>query len=232
MNERSKKRNYYPVFLNLEGRLVVVAGGGKVAERKVQGLLNAKAKIRLISPKVTQRLEQMAQGGLIELRMRGFSAEDMNGAWLAIAATDDREIQDAVYRAAEERGVFCNMVNQPGLCSFIVPSVVRRGDFCLAISTSGKSPALAKRFKEDIERSLGDRFGEYVALIGDLRDHILDLNQDSCAKTDMCQSLADKNVMEWFERNEFDKISAWAASKYGQWAVEIVERYRRSTVPV
>jgi precorrin-2 dehydrogenase/sirohydrochlorin ferrochelatase len=226
MDKRPENRNYYPVFLNLEGRLVVVAGGGKVAERKVQGLLNAKARIRLISPKVTQRLEQMAQGGLIELRMRGFSAEDMNGAWLAIAATDDHEAQDAVYRAAEERGIFCNTVDQPGLCSFIVPSVVRRGDFCLAISTSGKSPALARRFKEDIEGSLGDRFGEYVAMLGDLRDHILGLPQGSRAKTDMCQSLADRNVMEWFERNEFDKISAWAALKYGQWAVEIVEKYR------
>lgn len=232
MDRRPENRNYYPVFLNLEGRLAVVAGGGKVAERKVQGLLNAKARIRLISPEVTQRLERMAQGGLIELRMRGFLAEDMNGAWLAIAATDDREAQDAVYRAAEERGVFCNTVDQPGLCSFMVPSVVRRGDFCLAVSTSGRSPALARRFKEDIEGSLGDRFGEYVALLGELREHILDLHQDLLARTDMCQSLADRNVMEWFERNEFDKISAWAASKYGQWAVEIIERYRERAASV
>lgn len=226
MNERPERPDYYPVFLSLKGRLAVVVGGGKVAERKVQGLLNAKARIRLISPKVTQKIKHMAQKGLIELRMREFSAEDMNGAWLAIAATDSRETQDAVYRAAEERRIFCNMVDQPDLGNFIVPSVVRRGDFCLAVSTSGRSPALAKRFIEDIDRSLSNRFGDYIAMLGELREHILDLHQDPSIRTDLCRSLADKNVMEWFERNEFEKIISWAASKYGQWAAEIVERYR------
>src|SRR6266568_3309904 len=137
--------SFYPVFLHLQGRRGVVVGGGAVAEQKVVGLLEAGARVTVVSPDLTWKLEDLAATGAIELRRRGYHRGDLEGAFLAIAATDDRSVNADVWAEAEQRGILLNAVDDLPHCSFIAPAVHRAGDIAVAISTAGKSPALAAR---------------------------------------------------------------------------------------
>ncbi|MDA8161478.1 MAG: bifunctional precorrin-2 dehydrogenase/sirohydrochlorin ferrochelatase [Desulfobacteraceae bacterium] len=226
MDRQPSGRRYYPVFLDLEGRLAVVVGGGRVAERKVLSLLDARAEVRLVSPKVTPGLAKMAREGRITWQERMFSSEALDGAWLVIAATDDPGVQDEVYREAVIKRIFCNSVDEPRICSFIVPGVVRRGDMCLAVSTSGRSPALARRFRQELEGSMTSDLGTYVALLGELRDLVLSMHQDDGTRAELCRAIADKKVQGLFEQGRWDEIKKWAVSTLGQGAGIIVERHR------
>ncbi|MGC9021910.1 MAG: precorrin-2 dehydrogenase/sirohydrochlorin ferrochelatase family protein, partial [Dissulfurimicrobium sp.] len=126
-------------------------------------------------------------------------------------------------------GIFCNTVDQPDLCSFIVPAVTRRGGLCLAVSTSGNSPALAKRIKEELEASIGQIFGTYTAMLGEIRDWLLSTRQDPVERKILCQSLAENKILTWMKNGEWDKIEDWAVTNYGEGAGEVVRRYRPST---
>ena len=143
--------SYYPVFLDVRGRTALVVGGGAVAERKAAGLARAGACVRVVAPTVTAGLEAHARDGLVDLRRRAFRENDVEGVFLVYAATDDAAVNEAVYAEAEARGVPANVVDDPAHCSFIVPSVVRRGPLQLAVSTSGAAPALAKRLRRELE---------------------------------------------------------------------------------
>jgi len=136
-----------------------------------------------------------------------------------IAATDDTDVQKTVYEKALSKRVFCNVVDQPELCSFIVPSVVRRGDLCLSISTGGRSPALAQRLRRELEQSLDPFYGDYVSLLGELRQLIIKSHR-------VCRSLADPAVMAWVRDGEWDKVERWAVSLCDTEAANIVSNYR------
>ena len=144
---------FYPVFLNLEGRRCVVIGGGQVAEGKVLKLIDSGAKIVVISPDATQAIRAAAQRGDIEFNLRKYQAGDLQGAFLVIAATNDRIVNQAIFEEAEGLGVLLNAVDDPPRCSFIAPSIVERGPVTLAISTGGASPALARKLRETLDRS-------------------------------------------------------------------------------
>lgn len=161
---------FYPLFIDLRDRLVVVVGGGMVAWRKVEALRRAGARVRVIAPEVVERIEQ--DEGL-EVVRRGYEPGDLDGAWLVIAATDDEETNVAVSRDAESRRVFCNVVDQPGLCSFIVPSVVEKGPIKIAISTGGVSPALSKKMRIRIGKLLGDEYSILALIMGRIRPIVL-----------------------------------------------------------
>jgi len=161
---------FYPLFIDLRDRLVVVVGGGMVAWRKVEALRRAGARVRVIAPEVVERIEQ--DEGL-EVVRRGYEPGDLDGAWLVFAATDDEETNVAVSRDAESRRVFCNVVDQPGLCSFIVPSVVEKGPIKIAISTGGVSPALSKKMRIRIGKLLGDEYSILALIMGRIRPIVL-----------------------------------------------------------
>ena len=161
---------FYPLFIDLRDRLVVVVGGGMVAWRKVEALRRAGARVRVIAPEVVERIEQ--DEGL-EVVRRGYEPGDLDGAWLVIAATDDEETNVAVSRDAESLRVFCNVVDQPGLCSFIVPSVVEKGPIKIAISTGGVSPALSKKMRIRIGKLLGDEYSILALIMGRIRPIVL-----------------------------------------------------------
>ncbi|NIA08823.1 MAG: bifunctional precorrin-2 dehydrogenase/sirohydrochlorin ferrochelatase [Nitrospiraceae bacterium] len=213
---------YYPLFIDLKKKKVLVVGGGDVAERKVKGLLDTQACIKLVSPKITDSLEKWVSKGLIDHIAREFVPGDLDSAWLVIAATDDPIVQEAVYREASAHRIFCNVVDQPELCSFIVPSTVRRGDLCLAISTGGKSPALAQHLRRKFEKELGPSYATYVSLLGALRELIKRSYPDSETKKTLCKSLADPKAMAWLTDGEWDKIEKWAVSICGKEAADIV----------
>ena len=160
---------YFPALLDLQGRLCVVVGGGRVAERKVRSLLKAGALVKVISPQTSEWLLQSEGKGKIIHRSRSFHSDDLRGAFLAIAATDDRATNERVYRQALGLKIPVNVVDDPAQSSFIVPSLVERGDLLVAISTSGQSPALAKLMRQRLQREIGPEYSFLLKLLGAVR---------------------------------------------------------------
>ena len=142
---------YYPVFLDLNARSCVVIGGGPIAEGKIQMLLECGANITMISPTVTSKIKHLAKTGTIQLEEREYREGDLNQAYLVIAATDDNNVNQIIAREAERHNLLLNVADVTHLCNFISPAVLRRGDVTVAISTSGTSPALARKLREEIE---------------------------------------------------------------------------------
>jgi uroporphyrin-III C-methyltransferase/precorrin-2 dehydrogenase/sirohydrochlorin ferrochelatase len=162
----------HPVFLDLRGEPVVVIGGGAVAERKVAGLLDSGARVTVIAPRVTPGLGARAEQGMIALRLRPYEPGDLAGCRLAYAATDDGEVNRTVRAEARERKVWLNVADQPELCDFTVPAVVRQGDLTVAVSTNGASPALARRIRERLEAELGPEYASALALLRRVRERL------------------------------------------------------------
>ena len=200
--------NYYPVFLNLKNKLCVVIGGGKVAERKIKSLLECEAHIKLISPEITEDLKKLWQEKKIEWEQRRYKEGDLKGAFLVIAATSDKEVQKKIFKEAEERGIFCNVVDVPELCTFIVPSVIRRGELCIAISTSGASPALSRRIREKLEKEFSPSWEHHLKLIRHIRQELLSSNLSSEEKEKKLTQFAFVPFYIYFERKEIDLIES------------------------
>lgn len=142
---------FYPLFLELAGRACVVIGGGAVAERKVEGLLQVEASVTVISPTLSDRLEAWKTEGRIRHLRRDYGPGDLAGSQLAFVATDDGEVNAAVAREGRERGVWVNAADDPAHCDFILPSVLRRGPLAVAVATGGSSPALSRAVREELE---------------------------------------------------------------------------------
>lgn len=159
----------YPICLDVKGRKCVVVGGGKVAERKVQSLLDCEAKILIISPEVSTGLAELAKKGAVEHLRRRFQSGDLQDAFLAIAASDEKETNLCVHQEAAGKKVLVNVADQPELCNFFLPSVLRRGDFQIAVSTAGKAPGLARRVREQLELEFGPEYGSYTEVLGMVR---------------------------------------------------------------
>lgn len=161
---------YYPLFVDLRGKRVVVIGGGMVALRKIEGFLKTGARVRVVAPEIIDEIVCMPE---VEAITRNYMPEDLAGAQLVIAATDDMDTNTAVSAEADARGIFCNVVDKPELCSFIVPSVVDKGPIRIAISTGGVSPALSKKIRFEIGRLLGDEFAALAVIMGRIRPLVL-----------------------------------------------------------
>lgn len=159
----------YPVTLNISGRLCVVVGGGRVAERKILSLLKAGARVRTVSPQLTEILREAAAAGRIHWLARRFQAGDLAGAMLVFAATDSRQVNAAVAQEAEAAGQLVNVADAPDQCGFQVPAVLRQGDLTIAVSTNGKSPALAALIKKRLEADYGAEYAVLLDLLGRIR---------------------------------------------------------------
>ncbi len=194
--------SFYPVFLNLQGRSSVVVGGGAVAEQKVVGLLEAGARVTVVSPDLTWKLEDLAATGAIELRRRAYRRGDLNGAFIAIAATDDRGANADVWAEAEERGILLNAVDDLPHCSFIAPAVHRAGDIAVAVSTGGKSPALAVRLREQIRALIGREHAEFLDLLGELRPTVAARVPDHKVRTRLWYQIVDSDAVEYVRRGD------------------------------
>lgn len=160
----------YPVNLVVAGRRCVVVGAGRIAARKVDGLLAAGADVRVVAPRLGDRVRALSDEGRITAAERAFEPEDLDGAWLATAATDDHAVNHAVYEAGEPRGVWVNSADDPDNCSFTLMSVIRRGDLVVTVGTGGRSPALATWVRERITAEIGPEYETLVELLADARD--------------------------------------------------------------
>jgi uroporphyrin-III C-methyltransferase/precorrin-2 dehydrogenase/sirohydrochlorin ferrochelatase len=195
---------FYPVFLNLRGRRAVVIGGGAVAEQKVLGLLSAGAHVTVVSPETTPRLAELAAAGEIDLRRRPYRSGDLAGAWLAIAGTDDRAANAQVWAEAERDGVLLNAVDDLDHCSFIAPAIHREGDVTVAVSTSGKSPALAARLRRRVGRLVGPAEARLCDLLGELRPELAARVPDTRARTALWYRIVDSDVIEFVRRGDME----------------------------
>ncbi len=161
---------FYIACLKLSGRRCVVVGGGEIGLEKVEGLLACDAAVTLISPAAEPALAELAAEGSIEWHRREYAgAGDLEGAFLVIAATDETDVNVAVFEDAERRAMLVNVVDVPPLCNFILPAIVRNGPLAIAISTAGASPALAKRMKREIEAQFGEPYARLAVLLNEVR---------------------------------------------------------------
>lgn len=161
--------SYYPIFLDLRGRGCLVIGGGTVAERKVEKLLEVGAEVTLISPALTIRLQALAETQKICHKARAYHHGDLAPFQLAFAAADDSAVNAAVKREGEERGVWVNVADDPAHCDFILPSVLRRGDLVVAVGTGGSSPALSRAIREELERYFTEDYAILSEIVAEVR---------------------------------------------------------------
>jgi precorrin-2 dehydrogenase/sirohydrochlorin ferrochelatase len=166
-------RRYYPIFVDLRGKKVLIVGGGNVARRKIESLLAHGATVELIAKEMSPQVAAWVEKGLIEHAGQDFSESRLESFFMVIAATNDASLNRRVSRKAQEHGLLINVVDQPSDCNFIVPSVLRRGDLVVAVSTSGKSPAFARKIREDLEQHFGDEIESFLTLMGYLREKVL-----------------------------------------------------------
>ena len=163
---------YYPVYLDLDGRPCVIIGGGEVASRKVRGLLECRASLTVISPSVTPDIRERAETGELQWSAREYVEGDLKGAFLAIAATDRRPVNEAIADEAARNNVILNVVDDPSLCTFIAPAVVRQGEVTVALSTGGASPALARKLRESLEASDALQYADLAGVLSSARKEL------------------------------------------------------------
>jgi len=163
----------YPIALDLSGRRAVVVGGGEVALRKARALADAGAHVRVVAPKL---VAGFTEDGRFECLAARYERHHLEGALVAVAATDDEAVNRQVARDARAASVLVNVVDRPELCDFIVPAQVRRGDLLIAISTSGAAPALAKRLRERLEKEFGPEYATYLAVLREVREDLKQRN--------------------------------------------------------
>ncbi len=182
---------YFPLFINLSGKEVLVAGGGKVAERKVRILRKFDAAIRLISPEATQALRELAGSGEIQFIPREYHTEDIDAAALAVAATGNRAANRRIRDDAVRKGIPVNVVDDPELCTFFFPAVVHRDDFVVGITTSGRYPALAKYARQRIETLFPEQYGEITGVLNEYREKIRKDIQSPAQRAAVLEKLMD-----------------------------------------
>jgi precorrin-2 dehydrogenase / sirohydrochlorin ferrochelatase len=160
---------YYPVFLDIAGKPVVVIGGGNIAHQKVVGLLKAGAEVTVVSPELNPEMASLAGEGKFRHIARDYEAGDLEGYTLAFVATDDRSVNATVADEGKERRVWVNAVDDPPYCDFIMPAIAEQGDLIVALSTSGKSPAMARKMREEIEAFLTEDYALMLTLAAEVR---------------------------------------------------------------
>ena len=193
---------HYPVFLDLAGRLVVVVGGGAVATGKVAGLLEAAARVRVVAPALSETLRAQVGAGQVAHVARPYAPGDLAGADLAICATNDRAVNAQVWRDATDAHIWVNVVDDPPHCTFIAPSVARRGDLTVAVSTGGKAPVLAVRVREQIEQLIGDEHAAFLELAGQLRAPLAERYPDFAERRRVWYALVDSDVLAALKRGD------------------------------
>jgi precorrin-2 dehydrogenase/sirohydrochlorin ferrochelatase len=186
----------FPMFMKLTAKQCLVVGAGKVGEPKIAGLIDTGASIQVVAIAATEQVREWAQTGKVKLELRSFSKNDLDGKFLAVAATASPTLNQLVYREAQQRGVLCNVVDVPDLCDFYYPAVVRRGDLQIAISTAGQSPSLAQKIRQQLERQFGEGYGAWVKQLGETRSLILASELDKETKLELLHSLASREAFE------------------------------------
>jgi precorrin-2 dehydrogenase/sirohydrochlorin ferrochelatase len=199
---------YYPINLDIKNRRCLVVGGGAVGTRKVNTLLDCGARVTVVSPDPTPRLKELAAQGAIHLKQRPYRSDDVDQMFLVIGATDDERLNRQISNDAEQQNTLCNIADRPEVCNFILPAIVRRGDLVITISTSGNSPALAKRLRLDLEKQFGNEYADFLRLMGAVREKLLRQAHEPEAHKDLFNQLIDRDLVGLIKANNTKEINA------------------------
>jgi precorrin-2 dehydrogenase / sirohydrochlorin ferrochelatase len=165
-----KRFPYYPIYIDIEDRDVVIIGGGNVCARKAETMMKYGANVTIVSPELTDEIEEWAREGKLELKRKRYQEGDLDGAVLVIASTDDQSVNEQVAADCRRRKIPVNVVDVTPLCEFIVPAIIESGSIQIAVSTGGKSPAIARTLKEDLQRAIGPEYSEVNEVLASLRE--------------------------------------------------------------
>jgi uroporphyrin-III C-methyltransferase/precorrin-2 dehydrogenase/sirohydrochlorin ferrochelatase len=203
---------YYPVFLDLAGQKAVVLGGGAFATEKVALLLEADARVKVVSAKVSKSLQSLVDNGAVEVVSRDYQPGDLAGARLAVDASENEEINRQSWEEAEQSGVLINVVDRPAQCRFIAPAIVRRDPLLIAISTSGESPFLASTLRARLERSLGREWAPFTALVGRIRRELRGRGVSIAEQTKVYRRLLTSDIRDLLRAGRTDDAEHRAAA--------------------
>ena len=198
---------YYPIYLDVKDRKCLVVGGGAVGTRKVETLLECGAKVTVVSIDASEKLKKLSNSGLIRLKERAFQTDDLESVFLVVVATDDEDLNIKVHAAAERRRVLCNIADRPEACNFILPSIVSRGDLTIAISTSGKSPAFAKKLRGQLEAQFGEEYAEFLNLMGAIRKKLISKDREPEAHKQLFEQLIERDLVQMLKNADTDGIN-------------------------
>jgi precorrin-2 dehydrogenase/sirohydrochlorin ferrochelatase len=187
---------YYPAYLDLRGRPCLIIGGGTVAERKALSLLEAGADITIVSPLLTHKLQELSASGKIAHRKKQFEEQDLSGEFLVIAAAGSPEANINVARACKQRNILVNVAVPSEESTFVVPSVVKRGDLLIAVSTSGASPGLSKKIRRELEKLYGPEYDQFLVRLAAIRKRVLNEVTDEQERRRIFQAIIDSNAIE------------------------------------
>lgn len=187
---------YYPIYLDIREKRCVVIGGGEVAARKILRLLECGAVVSVVSNKLATTIADLVEQGQIIHLDDNYDQRYLAGAFLVIGATDQEEVNDRVAADCRARGVMVNIVDDPGRCDFILPSIVNRGSLSIAVSTDGKSPALARKLREDLSTRFGPEYECYLDLLGYLREMIIPAGRSADENRDIFTALVNSPLLE------------------------------------
>ena len=212
---------YYPVQLDIRGRRCLVVGGGAVGTRKVDGLLSCGARVTVVSPQVTEDLRRLGARGAITLREREYAAGDLAGMVLVIGATDDEGLNRRVSADAERVRILCNISDRPEICNFILPAVVQRGDLVITVSTSGKSPALAKKLRKALQSQFGEEYAVLLDLMGAIRERLLAEAHAPEEHKPIFERIVHSDILTWIRERRLQDIDCLLAAVLGDgWHAE------------
>lgn len=198
----------YPVCLNLTGKRCLVVGGGMVAERKIEGLLPCGGDVLVISPRVSEATRAWVREGRLDWKPRVFRSGDTTGCFIVIAATGKWETDESVAREASRHGALVNVVDDPGLCQFTVPSVLRRGSLCVAVSTNGKSPTLARMVRQQLESVLGEENMSLLEIVAQVRSQLKATVRDPAERRTILERLLSGDLPRLVREGDPAKIQA------------------------
>src|SRR6266446_7768512 len=202
----------FPAFLKLHSRRVLVVGGGTIAAQKIPGLLEAGAQVHVVSPNLAPQLTEWVRNQQITWSPKPFEPADLEGAFLVIAATSLRDLNAQVYREADRRNILCNAVDDIDHCHFYYGSIVQRGDLQIAISTNGKSPALAQRLRQELEQQFGPEYEVWLEWLGAARELLRAADGGTDSNKQMLHQLASKPMYERFVEEANDPNNSEGAA--------------------
>lgn len=197
---------YYPVNLDVQDRDCLVVGGGSVGERKVRTLLECGGRVTVVTLFATEGLDTLASEGRIDLKTRGYEPSDLEGTFLVIGATNSEEINEKISEDAAKRGLLCNIADRPAACNFVLPAIVRQGSLLIAISTSNKSPAVARRIRQNLEEEFGPEYAVLLNLMGAIRQRLLAQAKSPEAHKHMFERLLDEGLLEMIRDNRIKDV--------------------------
>lgn len=205
---------YYPIFLDIRGFRCIVIGGGSIAEQKVKQILRAGAKVRVVSPTLTETLQKWVREGEIQHEKRAYRKGDLRGARIVFAATNDPRANAKIWEEARAEGIWMNAVDDPLHCDFIVPSMVRRGNLTLAISTNGHSPALSRKIRQQLEGMFGEEYAIFLEILGAIRRQKLPQGADSKRRAECLRILVGSTILEAIRDRDKERVNEMLAQLY------------------